>query len=150
MPVQSERLADRGEGRFPDWAHKFRPQSRRLASTRAPTSCTARRGSPQTTFLWRDGGLRDGLAEAPRPCKVRRHENTRFLSHAIPPCYWAWDWVATRHARRRPSCSRLGGFGDGWKALIKILRRLPDMLGYEAAGLDLAPGSHQRNIAPEH
>jgi len=122
---------------FTNFARRFGAGARRLSDYARPRfNFTSSHSVPNIAII------AIGLTEQERRYVMDRanHPEVDQLHYDLPALLGTWFGYLTNRAERRNPLS--DGQAQYSAAYVQ--------LGYEAAGIDLAPGAHQRNIAPEH
>ncbi len=124
-------------GSFTNFAGRYGAGARRIAEYNNPTFDFFSPHSVPNIAV-----IAIGLTERERADLMQRadHPDVDQLHYDLPALLGSWFGYLSNRADRRNPLSE--GQAEYSAAYVQ--------LGYEAAGLDLAPGSHQRNIAPEH
>jgi hypothetical protein len=122
---------------FTNFARRYGASARRLADYARPAFNYYRPHSVPNIAV-----IAIGLTDAERKDVMDRanHPDVDQLHYDLPALLGSWFGYLSNRAERRNPLSE--GQAEYSAAYVQ--------LGYEAAGIDLAPGAHQRNIAPEH
>jgi hypothetical protein len=122
---------------FANFARRYGAGARRLSDYSRPAFDYYRPHSVPNIAV-----IAVGLTAAERKDVMERanHPDVDQLHYDLPALLGSWFGYLSNRAERRNPLSE--GQAEYSAAYVQ--------LGYEAAGIDLAPGAHQRNIAPEH